>query len=764
MKIKGNSYRFVLKYLVVFFICLVLSNANINGLSPFLIAFFFAGIYVGLDYRLMATFTLCCALALEPTLESLLVNLTAVAVGVLAHFIFRWSKRSMPLYAIFISYLIGLATYIYYHFVDFRSLLYFISLGLISLYAFIIVLHVILLRKNCFKLTLNESICFLYALALLGVGLAPVYIFEFSIARFVLVAIIFIFVAVGSPNLTISVSLTFSLGVALYSHSLLFVAEFAIVAILCNIFSMPNKFKIFLMAIIGDCFINLYFFDTGITLLYNLLPIALAGAVFVLIPNRLLNSLSDIVYVKKSEISSRNLINTSRKNVYRRMSELSNIFLEMKQIHLNMVKKDLSHSELCAMLTREIMNTCCKDCLDKNRCTRSLGTDNLSNLAQLIEVAVTKGKVTLLDIPSALSARCAKINSLISMINRLSSEYRQYKNMLADVNNVKILLADQMGAVSRLLLNIGEEINTNVSFDIARENKIVSQLLSVNIECKEVLLYTEKNKDSSAILIVKSKDADNTIIEKIVSDCLKAPMQISTITPIENGDFSSVTLVGKSKYDCIFGLSSCNKSGNEECGDCHSIIRLGRDRFLLALCDGMGSGKSAQKMSSMTLSLIENFYKVGFDNETVLESVNKLLAVSNQEDYSTLDVCLLDLNNEIADFIKVGAPYGLIKRENGTEAIEGGALPIGALDEIKPATQKTAISTHDLIILATDGITDAFVTQDNMIEFVSKLATNNPQTIAEAILNEALTLNQMTAKDDMTVLVARTYLKNNKSA
>ena len=179
MKIKGNSYRFVLKYLVVFFICLVLSNANINGLSPFLIAFFFASIYVGLDYKLMATFTLCCALALEPTLESLLLNLTAVAVGILSYFIFRWSKRSMPLYAIFISYLIGLATYIYYHFVDFRSLLYFIALGLISLYAFIIVLHVILLRKNCFKLTLNESICFLYALALLGVGLAPVYIFEF---------------------------------------------------------------------------------------------------------------------------------------------------------------------------------------------------------------------------------------------------------------------------------------------------------------------------------------------------------------------------------------------------------------------------------------------------------------------------------------------------------------------------------------------------------------------------------------------------------
>ena len=65
----------------------------------------------------------------------------------------------------------------------------------------------------------------------------------------------------------------------------------------------------------------------------------------------------------------------------------------------------------------------------------------------------------------------------------------------------------------------------------------------------------------------------------------------------------------------------------------------------------------------------------------------------------------------------------------------------------------------DIVIMATDGIVDAFAGYENWIEFVSALATNNPQTIAESILNEALSLNNMTAKDDMTVLVARTYLK-----
>jgi len=345
------------------------------------------------------------------------------------------------------------------------------------------------------------------------------------------------------------------------------------------------------------------------------------------------------------------------------------------------------------------------------------------------------------------------------LINRICDEYKQYKNIMADVNNVKILMADQMGAVSRLLLDVGKEIDTNVRFDIARENKIISRLLALNIQCREVLLYTEKNEDISAVIVVKSNDSYNPAIEKIVTETLKVPMQITNITPLEESGYNSVSLRKKSKYDCVFGLASCNKAGNIECGDCHSIIRLGGNKFLLALCDGMGAGSSAHKMSAMTLGLIESFYKVGFDNEIILESVNKLLAINNQETYSTLDVCLLDLEKEIADFIKVGAPVGFIKREASIEMVDGSALPIGALENITPATHKTTISTQDIVIMATDGIIDAFETYENVVEFVSGLATNNPQTIAETILNEALALNNMSAKDDMTVLVARTYLK-----
>lgn len=759
--VKRIDYKFILKYLALFFLILVLGEAEVKGLSPFLYAFFFACLYVGAEEKLCAVFTLASALLHNLSLENFLTTITVIGVGLIVFYILKLTKKKMNLWITFGAFLISLVTKIYYSWGDVLNAVYFVLLGVICLYVFIVVMQVISLKKNYFKLTLDESICMLFIIAVVGLGLSDIMVWKFSLFRFVAMLIIFFMLSIGNSTLTCSVAIAFSIGASLHDFSLIPVAEFACLALLSNLFPSSQKIKSFIAVIILDVLIQYVFMLKDISLVYALAPIVLAGLIYLLVPNKVLNKLSDFVYVKKSELSTRNLISQTRKSVKKRMSELSNIFLEMKQIHLNMIKKELTKEELVAMLEREVMSSCCKDCLDKNRCTRALGTLNKSNLEMLIEIAVTKGKITLLDIPSSLTNRCVKVNNLITLINRLSDEYKQYRNMMADVNNVKILLADQMGAVSKLLLDIGDEIDKNVSFDQASENKIISKLLSLNIECREVLLYSEKNEDFSAVLIVRGGAEIFPVVERAVSESLKVQMQVKKSTPIE-GDFVSITLNKKSKYDCVFGLSSCNKSGNVECGDCHSIIRLNKDRFLLALCDGMGSGKSAHMMSAMTLGLIEDFYKVGFDNEVVLESVNKLLSINNQESYSTLDVCLLDLNKGIGDFIKVGSPFGLIKREGATEVVEGGALPIGALDNITPSIKRTAVTTKDIVILATDGITDAFVSTDNMIEYVSKLATNNPQSIAEAILNEALRLNEMQAKDDMTVLVARTYLKNEK--
>lgn len=760
MKIKKINNKIILKYISIFLVCLILGQAELGVLNPFLFAFFFACLFVGVDEKLISIFTMIGGVLNEISLSNFFVYLTVVFVGLVVYYTHRLMKKRIHLISLFFSFLVSCATYIYYNFFELKKWILFLSLGLVTLLCFVVALQVVFLKKNCFKLTLDEKVCLMFSLAVIALGVAPIHIFEFSIFRLFAMVIILLCVPMNSQALTFSVVLSFSLGGSLQTMSLVPVAEFMVLALLSNIFSMPSKIKISLVVIVADVLLQFYFISKNQISLFSILPIVIACLIFLVVPNKTLNLLSDVVYVKQSEISSRNLINSTRRNIKKRMAELSDVFLDMKQIHMNMTKKELTKGELSDMLSREILSSCCKDCLDKNRCTRSIGTENLSCLSTLIQIAINKGKISLLDVPSSMTNRCAKVNQLVTLTNRLIDEYKQFKNIMADVNNVKILMADQMGAVSKLLLDVGEEIDSNVRFDIARENKIISKLLSLNVQCKEVLLYTEKNKDISVVVVVRSESAYSSHIEKVVSETLKLPMQITKITPMEEIEYYSVQLRKKSKYDCVFGLASCNKAGNEDCGDCHSIIRLGRDKFLLALCDGMGAGTNAHKLSAMTLGLIENFYKVGFDNDTILESVNKLLSINNQENYSTLDVCLIDLENELADFIKVGAPCGVVKQENNVRVIEGGALPIGALDTISPKTTKTTISTKDIVIMATDGITDAFETTENLLEFVANLATNNPQTIADAILNEAVGLSEMSPKDDMTVLVARTFLKS----
>ena len=213
-------------------------------------------------------------------------------------------------------------------------------------------------------------------------------------------------------------------------------------------------------------------------------------------------------------------------------------------------------------------------------------------------------------------------------------------------------------------------------------------------------------------------------------------------------------------YEIVFGLSSYIKTGSTESGDTHSLLRLGKNRYLVALCDGMGSGIQANKTSALTIGLIEDFYKAGFSDELILSSVNKLLAINNQESFATLDLCLVDLNSEMLDFIKVGAPYSYIKRENQIEKIEGGALPVGVLESIKPAVTKSSIDTHSLIIMATDGVLDAFGDSDNFEEYIKGIVSTNPQVVAQTILDEALSRNDNISKDDMTILVVRTFRKN----
>ena len=204
-----------------------------------------------------------------------------------------------------------------------------------------------------------------------------------------------------------------------------------------------------------------------------------------------------------------------------------------------------------------------------------------------------------------------------------------------------------------------------------------------------------------------------------------------------------------------FGVSAVAKDGNEVSGDTHSVVTTDNGKCIVALCDGMGSGDKAEKMSATSIGLVESFYRAGFDSDVILSCVNKLLTSAGNEVFCAVDIAVLDVYNGLTDFIKLGASVGLVKSDNKVEIVSGSSLPLGVLDEMTPSVTQKALVSGDVIVLFSDGVVDCFTDVNNLAAAFEEVSLNVPQSIAEVLLAKALKLIGNKPHDDMTVVVAK---------
>ena len=756
------NYKSICKYLIIYIIFYLLSKSCLCEVSPFLVACYFALMWTG--FKLVpTTFGFCLfSILRDISLENLYITITVVSVLVFSYLFHKKLKLPMNMVLVGIYAVLANVTYFYYSYSleSIAQIGCFVLLLLISLYLYVLIFQTTILRGFYYKLTINEVLALVYLFISLGLGFIDLTFGLVEIVKVIIVSLAFFMILINKKLEGGILALAMAGGVAIGRMEASLISNVVALLLGFAVFGQMHKYKTSFAVCFVDLAYCLYFYGFNLDSVLAVIPTLIGVLLILCLPKKWIEKVSDKFYICESEMSMRNIVNITRKNLHRKFNELSNVFNEMKAIHIGLIKEDLSEEQVVNMLTNEVMKGLCKTCLDKQKCFRGLGGEDSSIIAKLVKTALTKGKITLLDIPSNLAMRCNMVNLLIGRINQIVGQYGQFVGVKKDVNNVKYLLAEQLGAVSQIMLKLGEEIDKNIRFDSHKESQILNDLLAENIICSEILLYGDNSENYSVNLIIKGDNAYNPAIEKIISKKLKTQMRVDKVQPIDINGFYSVNLVRDNNYDIIFGLSHCTKTGSTVSGDTHSLIRLGDNRFLLALCDGMGSGETANKTSALTIGLIENFYKAGFDNDMVIASVNKLLTINNQECFATLDLCLIDLNKEIVDFIKVGSPYSFVKHEHSLEQIEGGALPIGVLENVKPFAYKTSINTKSMIIMATDGITDAFQDVDSMADYINSIISLNPQTVAQTILDEAVRRNGNVIKDDMTVLVTRTFLKN----
>lgn len=191
-------------------------------------------------------------------------------------------------------------------------------------------------------------------------------------------------------------------------------------------------------------------------------------------------------------------------------------------------------------------------------------------------------------------------------------------------------------------------------------------------------------------------------------------------------------------------------------GDAVMVRPLTGGRMLLALSDGMGHGAGAQDESRKTLELLSLCMEAGYTRGQAMTAVNgMMLSATGGEKFATVDLCLVDLWNGEAYMNKLGACVSVLFQGQKTQLIEGAALPLGIIEHVVPMEHHFTLGEGDLLLMMSDGITDAFGAEDEILSVLRRSREDTPQHIADALLQEALIQKDGLPPDDMTVLCAR---------
>ncbi len=728
-------------------------SATINGETQiFHIALFLIMLWCSKKYTVHSIALLLGTLFLDLTIHNCITLGASLIVGGLMLILHAKTNLKFPKWLLLL-YLVLASLFPAYLKIDngniFSSFL-LIFITLIFSAATIQFIDAVFLKTKLKNLTLDEKLGGAILMLVLAAGLSNFSIFDISLLKVFAVTFI-LFSAYFGGSTGIACGAAIGLGGTLNSGNVDFITAYSLLALFSVPFKSRDRHFMCLAIIIAELIGGLYFKLYGNYTIFDFLPVLFGVLIFLLLNVRKFNLFTNIFNDNKDEFAVRNIINRSRDGLCKKMLELSDIFYEMNGVFKKMIKGVLPEDEAKEMLIGEVMEKVCGQCPERNKCYRKLSKSTTESLNTIVEIGLKRGKVNILDVPSAFSSNCIKINIIINGINQLLTSYKTYASNIINLDKSKFLLGEEMLGVAGLLKDLSEEVRANVSFDSTFERDLMEELKFINITANEAVVYRENSGEIKITIVLTNLEDNEEKVEKICSKLCGKKMKIYENERV-NEFTNLISLKVATSFGVICGMSGEPKGGNSVSGDTYSVLKIGDDKVLLAICDGMGSGKNANKSSELAISLIENLYKVGFNNEIILSSTNRLLSLASDDVFSALDLAVLNLHTGMIDFIKIGGVEGLILRKNGIESVKASSLPLGILEEIKPTIVKQIIGKGEMILLFSDGLLEAFKSINEITAYVDTFKKINPQDLADALLEEGKRRNNGVLPDDVTVL------------
>ena len=214
------------------------------------------------------------------------------------------------------------------------------------------------------------------------------------------------------------------------------------------------------------------------------------------------------------------------------------------------------------------------------------------------------------------------------------------------------------------------------------------------------------------------------------------------------------------KFKIDVAYKAVTQKGSDISGDTAIETKLHDGKYLMALSDGMGSGKKAKHSSQTVIKMLKRLLTTGFDKEISIGLINSSVNLnSNDETYATIDISIFDTETGNIEFIKNGACPTFIKTNKKVEVVKAVSLPAGIVDDIDLVVYDKDLKGNEIIIMCSDGILESnrdVVNKEIWVkEILENIHTDDINKIADILVEESIDNGLGIAQDDMTVLVAK---------
>lgn len=443
---------------------------------------------------------------------------------------------------------------------------------------------------------------------------------------------------------------------------------------------------------------------------------------------------------------------------------LSNSFSQMEDINL---KEDENERELDYFLSNVTEKTC-QTCFKKEHCWAKNFDYTYDMMGDLAESLTHDPGQVPQKTQREWKRFCTRYEKVTEAMLQEISYFNANQKLKKQVRESRRLVADQLQGVSKVMEDFAKEITKERENLHIQEEHLMDAIRAFGLNVHQMEIYSLEQGNVDIDMQIPDCEGSGTG-EKLIAPMLSDILGEHIIVYAEecsqfSGGLCRLTFRSAKRFTVETGVAHAAKGGGLVSGDSYTMIDIGKGKHAIAISDGMGNGERAHHESTETLQLLQKILESGIEEKVAIKSINSILALrTTDEIFSTLDLAMIDLQDAKVKFLKVGSTPSFIKRGAQVTKIQSNNLPIGIIKEFDVEVVNDQLKAGDLLIMMSDGIFEGPKHVENyeawMTRKIREMNTEDPQAIADLILEEVIRTSSGKIEDDMTVVVA--HIKHN---